>query len=141
MLVSFSKNRGVRVEFKGIVGGAYGRCRFSGQTGKATGIVVDPLLPSSHQLKTLAHEIAHSMLHEKDAYEGHIAKGVAELEAESVAFVVCDHFGLRTDDYSFMYIASWNQEDAIAQLKTAGARIQKASQEIISFVEAQQDSD
>jgi hypothetical protein len=53
------------------------------------------------------------------------------LEAESVAFVVLDHFGLDTSNYSFSYICSWQQgEDAIAKLKTSGQRIQQAASQI-----------
>jgi hypothetical protein len=64
-----------------------------------------------------------------------------ELEAESVAFVVMQHFGIDSGDYSFGYISHWagagvDMEPAIAQLKESGAKIQKAANEIIDALVA-----
>jgi hypothetical protein len=89
------------------------------------------------QAKTLAHELGHALLHCGENYTGHDAKSSMELEAESVAFVVLHHFGLDSGDYSFGYISHWaatgaDMEPVIAQLKESGARIQKATNEIIS---------
>jgi antirestriction protein ArdC len=134
-LLAFSRSNGVPVEFRGVVLGACGVCLF--KSGKPVQIVVDPLLSKLHQAKTLAHEIAHSLLHGADQYLGHAPKSLAELEAESVAFIVTQHFGLDTSSYSFPYIARWQQqEDAIANLKASGCRIQKAASQIIDWIEA-----
>jgi antirestriction protein ArdC len=134
-LLSFSQSNGVPVEFRGVLGGACGVCQFNG--GKPVRISVDPLLSKLHQAKTLAHEIAHSLLHGADQYFGHAPRSLAELEAESVAFIVAQYFGLDTSSYSFPYIAGWQQqEDAIANLKASGCRIQKAASQIIDWIEA-----
>jgi hypothetical protein len=91
------------------------------------------------QAKTLAHELGHALLHCGENYTGHDAKSSMELEAESVAFVVLQHFGVDSGDYSFGYISHWaatgaDMEPVIAQLKESGARIQKAANEIIGAV-------
>ena len=64
-----------------------------------------------------------------------------ELEAESVAFIVLDHFGLDSGDYSFGYVASWQtDQDAIAQLQQLGQRIQGAAKHIIDSLQHSQSS-
>jgi hypothetical protein len=88
------------------------------------------------QAKTLAHELGHALLHCGENYTGNDAKSSMELEAKSVAFVVLQHFGVDSSDYSFGYISHWaangaGMEPVIAQLKESGARIQKAANEII----------
>jgi IrrE N-terminal-like domain len=76
----------------------------------------------SQPAKTLAHEIAHAILH---ADSGN--RALAELEAESVAYIVCAHSGIQSDDYSFGYVASWAGGDgkAIDAIKMVGTRIQR----------------
>lgn len=64
-----------------------------------------------------------------------------EFEAESVAFIVLDHFGLDSADYSFAYVASWQQDkDALAQLQQVGQRIQGAAKHIIDALQESQSS-
>jgi O-methyltransferase involved in polyketide biosynthesis len=53
-------------------------------------------------VKTLAHEIGHALLHEQ--FDNRV---LAELEAESTAYVICQALGLDTSDYSFGYVAGW----------------------------------
>lgn len=135
-LVAFSNSNNVPVLFQGLLSGANGCCRFERTTGRPIEIVVDPLLPKPHQAKTLGHEIGHSILHSRSQYQNHIPRSLAELEAESVAFVVLHHFGLDSSDYSFPYIAGWQKdEDALENLKEAGSRIHKAANQIIDWVE------
>lgn len=91
----------------------------------------------AQKTETLIHEWAHGILHgnindEKDRPN----KMVRELEADSVAFIVCHHLGLDTSDYSFGYLAGWGQgEKAVEEIKKSGERIQKASQEILTALE------
>lgn len=84
------------------------------------------------QVKTLAHELAHALLHEncKD-------RMMAELEAESVAYIVCQSFGVDSADYSFGYIASWagSGEKAASSIKESCERIQRAAAEILLPIE------
>ncbi len=78
----------------------------------------------AQRAKTLAHELAHALLHER-----YLDRGLAELEAESVAYVVCRSLGLDTSDYSFGYVALWagGGSAALAGLRSCGERIQKAA--------------
>ena len=117
------------------LGGANGVCRFRSQT-----ISIDPKLSLLHRAKTLAHEIAHSLLHGPAQYTEH--RGDKELEAEPVAFIVLDYFGLDCGDYSFGYVASWQQDkDALAQLQKVGQRIQGAAKQIIDALQQSQSSE
>jgi N-terminal domain of anti-restriction factor ArdC/IrrE N-terminal-like domain len=104
-------------------------------------ITLNPNRSLLQQAKTLAHELGHALLHCGENYTGHDAKSSMELEAESVAFVVLQHFGIDSGDHSFGYISHWaatgaDLEPVIAQLKESGARIQKATNEIISVMAA-----
>ena len=86
------------------------------------------------KLKTLIHEWGHHILHAKDKKEK-VAQDIRELEAESVAFVVCHRLGIDTSNYSFGYLTGWGQgEEANAKIKACGERIQKASNEILEAV-------
>lgn len=90
---------------------------------------------SAQQAKSLAHEIGHAQLHGTDF---DMNRADAELEAESVAYIVCQHFGLDTSRYSFEYITWWQgqaAQDAQEGLRASGQRISKASKKIITGVE------
>ena len=86
----------------------------------------------AQQVKTLAHEIAHALLHE--TFE---SRALAELEAESVAYVVSQSIGIDSGDYSFGYVATWagGGEQAIAGIKASGERIQKTAATILRAFE------
>jgi DNA primase len=66
-------------------------------------IRVRETLSPAQQVKTLAHELGHSLLHG----DGTTERALAELEAESVAFIVCQAVGIASDEYSFGYVATW----------------------------------
>lgn len=124
----FSEHRGWSVTVEPL-GDANGVCCFGTQN-----ILIDSKLSSRHRAKTLAHEIAHSLLHDPSQYNEH--RGDMELEAESVAFIVLDHFGLDSADYSFGYVASWQTDkDAVAQLQKVGQCIQGAAKHIIDALQ------
>jgi antirestriction protein ArdC len=86
------------------------------------------------QVKTLAHELAHAILH-GDSYQG--SRELAELEAESVAFIVCSSLQLDSSEYSFGYLAGWagGGDEAIAGIKSAGANIHRAADHILTQLE------
>lgn len=97
-------------------------------------IVISDSLSEIQTIKTLIHEIAHSRLHSSKSTEKSEKKKTRdqrELEAESVAFIVCSHFGLDTSDYSFPYILSWSSERFREILKNSMSDIQKVSSYII----------
>ena len=84
---------------------------------------------------TLVHERAHALLHESID-----DRALAELEAESTAFIVCGRIGMDTSEYSFGYVATWagGGEQAIALIKTSCQRIQKAAAIILAGQEEQE---
>jgi antirestriction protein ArdC len=84
----------------------------------------------AQRVKTLAHELAHALLHEHAE-----DRALAELEAESTAYVVGQAIGMNTGDYSFGYVATWagGGEQAILRIKASCERIQKAAALILLF--------
>lgn len=86
----------------------------------------------AQQFKTLVHEIAHALLHEHFD-----SRALAELEAESVAYVVCKGVGFDSSAYSFGYVATWagGGEQAIARIKACCERIQKTAATILRAFE------
>ncbi len=93
-------------------------------------IVVNKDLEDLHIAKTLIHEYAHSILHKQTDKD----KSQREIEAESLAFVLCDHFGLDTSEYSFGYIASYASHDP-KELKSILSNIQSIAHEMIEQLE------
>ncbi|HEY6538737.1 MAG TPA: ImmA/IrrE family metallo-endopeptidase, partial [Candidatus Dormibacteraeota bacterium] len=79
-------------------------------------------LPLAHKVKTLAHELGHAVLHGPD-FQG--SRALAELEAESVAYLVCQELGIDSSDYSLGYVAGWSGggRDAARLIALTGARI------------------
>ena len=117
---------GFRVEKRELTGGTNGYCSPSEKL-----IVVESRNDEVQQVKTLAHELGHALLHE----EGNdLPREHKEIEAESVAYVVSQALGIDSGGYSFGYLTSWGHGDPEAvekQLKSSGQRIQKASHQII----------
>lgn len=89
-------------------------------------------MPKLQTVKTLAHEIAHSVLHR---VETGMERGQKELEAESVAFIFCRHFGLDTEDACFDYIAGWAEENGTEKLRKSLARIHETASALIEDTE------
>lgn len=82
--------------------------------------------------KTLAHELGHAILHAPGDGRPD-SRGLMELEAESVAFVVCAATGINSDNYSFGYVATWSSggDEALAAIKSSGWRIQRTAEQIL----------
>jgi hypothetical protein len=93
--------------------------------------------PQLQKAKTAVHETAHGLLHSAAEYRQHTPASVMELEAESVAFIVLDHFGLDAGDYSFGYLASWSDgsPEALKAVKENGNRIANTAKAIIQWLE------
>lgn len=97
-------------------------------------IVVKKDMSDIQTFKTLAHEIAHSRLH----FETDKSRQQREIEAESIAFVVANHFGIDTSEYSFPYIANWGSDKDSKELKSILTNIQKEAKAIITEMEKQE---
>ena len=101
-------------------------------------IAIQPGMSEAQTMKTAVHETAHAVLHDRDQME---AEGIVkdqltrEVEAESVAYVVCNHFGLDTSEYSFSYIASWSSGKNMKELRASMDTIRKTSADMIGQIE------
>ena len=102
-------------------------------------IAVQENMSESQTLKTMVHEVAHSMLHDKEVNQSMDIpvkdRNTKEVEAESVAFTVCQHFGIDTSDYSFGYIAGWSNGRNMKELKSSLDIIRKTASELITGIE------
>ena len=104
-------------------------------------IAVQENMSESQTLKTMVHEVAHSMLHNKEINRDDLIEEPAkdrntkEVEAESVAYTVCQHFGIDTSDYSFGYIAGWSSGKEMKELKSFLDTIRKTASELITGIE------
>ena len=102
-------------------------------------IVISKELKGQEQiLKTIFHEMAHADLHRgSNAQYGDDQYRKQELQAESVAYVVANHFGFDTSSYSFGYLAIWAKdkngfEDMVEQLQV----VQKEAKSLIDRMDA-----
>lgn len=101
-------------------------------------IAVQLGMSEAQTMKTAVHETAHAVLHDRDQME---TEGIVkdeftrEVEAESVAYVVCNHFGLDTSEYSFSYIASWSSGKNMKELRASMDTIRKTSADMIGQIE------
>ena len=122
--------------------------RYEGMEGDRKGYFIDLNHPIAikegmgevQTAKTGVHEVAHAKLHAKEVeQETGIAKDreTKEVEAESIAYTVCQHFGIDTSDYSFGYIAGWSSGKEMPELKSSLDTIRRTSSELIKGIEAQ----
>ena len=105
-------------------------------------IAVQEGMSESQTLKTMVHETAHSMLHNKEVNKEDILapakdRNTKEIEAESIAFTVCRHFGIDTSEYSFSYIAGWSSGRDMKELKSSLDTIRRTASELITGIEEQ----
>ena len=107
---------------------------------EAKRIAVQENMSESQTLKTMIHEVAHSKLHSKEVEQDEQMKkdrNTKEVEAESVAYTVCQHFGVDTSDYSFGYIAGWSSGRDTKELRSSMDTIRRTASELITRIEEQ----
>ena len=128
-LIEFATSIGFTVEDAELPGSVNGDC-----THELHRIRVEISNSPAQRVKTLAHD--HALLHEQ--FDN---RALAELEAESMAYVICQALGLDTSDYSFGYVAGWagGGEQAIAGIKGSCERIQKAAASVLQSFEVEQE--
>ncbi len=105
-------------------------------------IAIQEGMSESQTVKTAIHEVAHAKLHSREREkETDLSerkdRNTKEVEAESVAYTVCQHFGIDTSDYSFGYIAGWSSGKEMTELKSSLDTIRRTASELISGIEAQ----
>ena len=126
----------VPIGFEDIPGGSHG---YYHRTEKR--IAIQKGMSELQTLKTAIHEIAHSKLHAIDPEAPAIEQAdrpdsrTREVQAESVAYAVCQHYGLDTSDYSFGYVASWSSGKDLKELKASLETIRATAHELITAID------
>ena len=128
--------------FEALSGGVKGRCNYEEKR-----IFINEGMDELQNIKTAIHEIAHATLHDTAlAMPERPDRRTREVQAESVAYAVCQHYGLDTSDYSFGYIAGWSSGKELAELKGSLETIRSTAASLIDtidghFAEIQQAQD
>ncbi|WP_373843191.1 ArdC-like ssDNA-binding domain-containing protein [Bacteroides heparinolyticus] len=86
-------------------------------------------------IKTLLHEIAHSRLHSRQNDTSELSRNTKEIEAESVAYIVSNYYGIDTSEYSFEYVASWSEDRLDTELEQSFNRICNTSRALVSEID------
>ena len=126
----------VPVGFEKIEGGAHGYYHLEEKR-----IAIDEGMSDLQTLKTAIHEIAHAKLHDidlnapKEEQKPRVDRRTREVEAESVAYTVCQHYGLDTSDYSFGYVAGWSSGKELAELRGSLETIRSTAAEMINSID------
>jgi antirestriction protein ArdC len=130
-LVRIAEATGYRVEVTDYCLPAHGDCHFGEKR-----LRVAESIPEAQKVKTLAHELAHALMHSPEEYLiAHAGSlNVIEVEAESVAFTVMSLLGRDTAAYSVGYVAGWAQGDGELIAKTA-ERVIATAQRIVTALE------
>ena len=133
---ALEKTSPVPIAFENIEGGSHGYYHLEDKR-----IAINEGMSELQTLKTTIHEIAHAKLHDidlnapKDEQQPRVDRRTREVEAESVAYTVCQHYGLDTSDYSFGYVAGWSSGRELSELKSSLETIRSAAAEIINSID------
>ncbi|SFL28591.1 protein of unknown function [Lachnospiraceae bacterium KH1T2] len=102
-------------------------------------IAIQQGMSEVQNVKTAIHEVAHAKLHnmtaQKEREGGAQSRSSKEVEAESVAYTVCQHYGIDTSEYSFAYVAGWSKGKEMPELKESLNTIREASSELITAID------
>lgn len=118
------------IEFEDIPGAVRGYCDDEDKR-----IAIRNGLSQVHTIKTAIHELTHATLHSTAPVS--LDRGTEEVQAESVAFIVCDHYGIDTSDYSFPYLATWSRNHELKTLHNSLDTIQRHSAFLIDQLDTQ----
>ena len=133
---ALEKTSPVPMGFEKIESGAHGYYHLEEKR-----IALDEGMSELQTLKTAIHEIAHAKLHDidlnapKNEQQPRVDRRTREVEAESVAYTVCQHYGIDTSDYSFGYVAGWSSGRELAELKSSLETIRNTAAEIINTID------
>ena len=136
VFAALEKTSPVPIGFEKIEGGAHGYYHLEEKR-----IAIDEGMSELQTLKTAIHEIAHAKLHDIDLnapvteQADRPDRRTREVQAESVAYAVCQHYGLDTSDYSFGYVAGWSSGRELDELKSSLETIRSAAAEIINSID------
>ena len=120
------------ISMEPITDGAKGRCFYNEQR-----IAINEGMSELQTLKTAIHEIAHAIDWEASAEEqvARPDRSTREVLAESVAYTVCQYYGLDTSDYSFGYVADWSSGKELSELKASLETIRATASELITEID------
>ena len=128
------KTTGITPEYRNITGGSKGYYSPSSNS-----IIIKSGMSGEQVMKTVVHESAHCLLHDPDKKIVTVKspRNEKEVQAESIAFIVCEKLGVDTSEYSFPYIASWSEGKQLDQLNKFLDEIQDASKQIYTAIESE----
>ena len=133
---ALEKTSPVPIGFEQIPGSSHGYYHLEDKR-----IAIQEGMSELQTLKTAIHETAHAKLHDIDLnapeneQQPRVDRRTREVEAESVAYTVCQHYGLDTSDYSFGYVAGWSSGRELSELKSSLETIRSAAAEIINSID------
>lgn len=129
--IALEKTSPFSIGFEPLERGVNGRCFYEERR-----IAINEGMSEAQNLKTVIHEITHATLHDidRDAPK-RPDRHTREVQAESVAYTICQHYGLDTSDYSFGYVAGWSTGRELAELKSSLETIRSTAAEIINSID------
>lgn len=136
-VLEFLQGRGWSVTRSMLEAGLNGYTETSG----SRQVVISSRLEDAQAAKTLLHEAAHVLLHSEESYAEYVAhRGLKEVEAESVAYVVAGAFGMDTSPYTIGYVAGWSKTD-VEVIKQSATNVLKAAHVLIEAISNQIDTE
>ena len=133
---ALEKTSPVPISFEKIKGSTHGYYHLEEKR-----IAIDEGMSELQNLKTAIHEMAHAKMHDIDLnappeqQQARPDRRTREVQAESVAYIVCQHYGLETSDYSFEYIATWSSGREVAELRESLTVIRNTASELIKDID------
>ena len=119
------------IAFETLDGGAKGRCYY-----EETRIAIHEGMSELQNIKTAIHEISHATMHDTAPDDPtRPDRRTREVQAESVAYAVCQHYGLDTSDYSFGYVAGWSSGKELSELKGSLETIRSTAAKLIETID------
>ncbi|MBT2483112.1 MULTISPECIES: ImmA/IrrE family metallo-endopeptidase [unclassified Microbacterium] len=130
----------VRVPHEGMIHGANGMTDYTNRT-----VAVRENMDPAAQLKTLAHELGHVLMHGPDQAEARQHRGIGEVEAESVALMIGAAHGMDTSGYTIPYVSTWaarvDGKEPVEVVKATGERVRKTTLAILDQLDTVQVAD
>ena len=127
----------LHVEHEGMIFGANGVTDYEART-----VAVRENMDPAAQVKTLAHELAHVVMHDPDDEEARQHRGIREVEAESVALMIGAAHGMTTDGYTIPYVSTWavraDDKEPAQIVQATGERVRQTALAILDQLDTPQ---